>query len=464
MASFNIALVGCGGRGTGAASNCLASTKAAVKIVAMADAFSDRLTGAYNALLSNYGTKVDVPVARRFVGIDAYRAAIDLADLVVLATPPGFYPEHLAYAISKGKHVFMEKPVAVDSPGIRQVLDSARAADLKKLSIGVGLNDRHQDGMIQTIARLQAGDIGKLLFARGTYESSGGLPARLKQPGETEMIAQIRNWYYQTWLSGDHIVEQNVHVVSNVCWAKNSYPISCQGSGGRQVRTGSQYGQIFDHHAVEFEFADGFRFFNRCRQMAGAYSSVGELFVGDRGRCTLRKFQITGEKPWTYSGVAKDPYQAEIDALLDSIIKGTPYNEAYHGAYATLAAIMGRMASYTGRVITWEEALNSDEDLAPEVRSLSQTPPVVPDSNGFLPIAVPGDGFDASISSPTPGGGVTLRFQGVAGATFQPESAPAVEGPWTSSGPSFVSTGNEQWFTNLPAENAKRFYRFRKIR
>lgn len=463
MTTLNLALVGCGGRGTGASLNCLKSKRATARIISIADAFPDRLVTYLNTMKAVSPIPVDVPATRQFAGLEAYKAAIDLADAVVLATPPAFYPEHLAYAISKGKHVFMEKPVAVDSPGVRSVLASAREADTRMLSISVGLQDWHNEGMVQTVDRIRSGALGRILFARGNYEKElNWLPKR--QASDPELSAQIRDWYYYPWLSGDHIVEQNVHIVSNVCWVLGGFPLSCQGMGGRQVRIEKEYGQIFDHHSVEYLFENGCRFFNRCRQISGAAVNIGEHFVGDQGTCNLRNFEIVGKNPWKYTGSTPEPYQAEVDVWLQSIVDGKPLNEAYEGAWVTLAAIMGRMASYSGRVVTWEDALNSQEDLAPDIHSFNQTPPVLPDARGFYPAILPGGGASAEAIQNSPDPTLhLLRFQGLSGARYQMYSASNATGPWSKSGSIISATGNVEQIKASSPSKAKGFYRFEKL-
>ncbi len=386
---LKIALVGCGGRGSGAAAQAL-GTKGSVKLVAVADAFKDRLEGGLKEIQRAVDpAKIDVPEDHKFVGFDGYKKAIGLADVVVLATPPGFRPIHFEEAIRQGKHVFMEKPVAVDGPGVRKVLAAAEEAKKKNLKVGVGLQRHHQAGYIETVKRLHDGQIGDIVSAR-CYWNDRGVWVRPRQPGQTEMEYQMRNWYYFVWLCGDHICEQHIHNLDVINWVKNSYPVRCHGMGGRQVRTGKDYGEIFDHHAVEFEYADGSRCFSQCQHTPGCWSSVSEHVVGTKGSCDVNAYRITGPNEWRYRGENKNPYQVEHDDLFEAIRNDRPFNEAINGAMSSLTAIMGRMATYSGKLIESKEVLETAVSVMPNSFAWDARPPTVPDENGFYPIAVPG--------------------------------------------------------------------------
>ncbi|MSR61950.1 MAG: Gfo/Idh/MocA family oxidoreductase [Planctomycetes bacterium] len=388
---LRVALIGCGGRGTGAAMQAL-STAGPVHLVAMADAFRDRLDGALAEILKEHPTQVDVPESRRFVGFDAYQKAIDLdVDVVILTTPPGFRPLHFAYAVKKGRHVFMEKPVAVDAPGIRSVLASAAEAKQKDLKVGVGLQRHHDPAYQETVARLRAGAIGKILFYR-CYWNSSGVWTHAREAGWNEMTYQMRNWYYFNWLCGDHIVEQHIHNLDVCNWIQGAPPVSAQGQGGRMVRTGPDTGEIFDHHVVEFTYADGTKMLSQCRHIGGCWDSVSEHAHGTLGYADVSggKIQSAGGWDWRHRGEAQDPYQLEHDALFAAIRAGTPYNEAEYGATSTMTAIFGRMATYSGRVLGWDEALASNLSLAPERYAWDALPRVLPDAHGVYPHAIPG--------------------------------------------------------------------------
>jgi myo-inositol 2-dehydrogenase/D-chiro-inositol 1-dehydrogenase len=387
--TVKIALVGCGGRGSGAAAQAL-STNGSVKLVAMADAFKDRLDNSYKEIKTQHDQKVEVPDDHKFVGFDAYKKAISLADVVVLATPPGFRPIHFEEAIRQNKHVFMEKPVAVDGPGVQRVLAAAAEAKKKNLKVGVGLQRHHQAGYIETIKRLHDGAIGDIVAAR-CYWNDGGVWVRERLPGMTEMEYQMRNWYYFVWLCGDHIVEQHIHNLDVINWVKNSYPIRCHGMGGRQVRTGKQYGEIFDHHAVEFEYEDGSRCFSQARHIRGCWSSVAEHVIGTKGKSDVNSHRITGPNAWRFErGGGKNPYQQEHDDLFDAIRNDKPFNEAVNGAMSSLTAIMGRLATYSGNIVERNAVLESSLALVPSEYSWNGLPPTLPNDEGFYPVAVPG--------------------------------------------------------------------------
>ena len=388
--TLKIALVGCGGRGSGAANQALSVP--GTKLVAMADAFKDRLDGALNNLKQSKGAQVDVPPDRQFVGLDGFKQAIALADVVILATPPGFRPVHFEEAIRQGKHVFKEKPVATDGPGVRRVLAAAEEAKKKNLKVGVGLQRHHQPGYLETLKRLHDGAIGDITSLR-VYWNDGGVWVNPRKPGQSEMEFQLRNWYYFNWLCGDHIVEQHIHNLDVGCWIKNAYPVRAFGMGGRQVRTAKEYGEIFDHHAVEYEFADGTRMYSQCRHIRGCWSSVSEHCVGTKGDADVSGHLIRakGSDAWRFRGQrGVDPYQQEHDDLFAAIRANTPYNEAFNGAKSSLVAIMGRMSTYSGVPIDWDAALNSSISLAPDKLAWDGVPKSQPDAEGFYAIAVPG--------------------------------------------------------------------------
>lgn len=397
---LKIALIGCGGRGTGAASQAL-NTAGPIKLWAMADAFEDRLEGSLQRLTTGAAVsrgsakgladKIEVPPERRFVGLDAYRRAIDCGvDVVVMATPPGFRPAQFAYAVAQGKHVFMEKPVAVDAPGIRQVLAAGREATRKGLKVGVGLHRRHSPLYQETIKRVQDGAIGEVRLLTA-YSLRAGTGKYLKRtPEMTEMQYQVGHWYYFTWLSGDFIVEQSVHMIDVCNWAKGDYPVVAQGQGGRQVRTGSDYGQIYDHMAVEYTYDDGAKLVSLNRHIPGCFNNISEHALGTKGRASFTAGEIEGAVNWRMRDDRSNPYQLEHDALFAAVRNGQPYNEAQYGAMSTLTAIMGRMATYSGREIRRDEALASELSLTPARLAWDDDPPDLPGKDGFYPVAMPG--------------------------------------------------------------------------
>lgn len=390
---IKIALIGCGGRGTGAAAQALA-TKGDVKLVAMADVFPDRLEGSFKNLSKdgNIGKRIDVPQERRFTGFDSYQKAIDSGvDLVILATPPGFRPIHFEAAIKAGKHVFMEKPVATDAAGVRKVLAATEEAKKKNLGVGVGLQRRHQAAYIETIKRLQDGEIGDITSTRVYW--NGSTPwVKPRVAGQSEMEHQMRNWYYFTWICGDHIVEQHIHNMDVINWLKNAYPVKANGMGGCEVRKGKDYGETFDHHAVEFEYADGSRMFSQCRHIVNCFNSVSEHAQGTKGMANISGGQIIvkGSEPWRYRGDKANPYQVEHDDLFASIRAGKPINEGEAGAKSSMTAILGRMCTYSGKELTWDDAINSKVSIMPTEFSFEATPPVVPGPDGLYARAVPG--------------------------------------------------------------------------
>jgi myo-inositol 2-dehydrogenase / D-chiro-inositol 1-dehydrogenase len=397
---IKIALIGCGGRGSGAAKQAL-STAGKVKLVAMADAFADRLEGSLKGLSAEEGIqgRIDVPPDRRFVGFDAFQKAIDAGpDMVILATPPGFRPIHFEAAVKAGKHVFMEKPVATDAPGVRRVLAAAEESKKKNLGVGVGLQRRHQALYVDTIKRLQDGAIGDIVATRVYW--NGSTPWQHKREDMerkygrkvTEMEYQLRNWYYFTWICGDHIVEQHIHNMDVANWLKNAHPVKANGMGGCQVRKGRDNGETFDHHAVEFEYADGTRMYSQCRHIPGCWNSVSEHAQGTKGTANIGagRISVAGQQAWAFRGDKRDPYQVEHDDLFRSIRSGNPINEAEWGAHSSMTAILGRMCTYSGQEIAWDKAINSQISLAPDQFSFDATPKSLPDADGLYPLPVPG--------------------------------------------------------------------------
>ena len=398
---LKLALVGCGGRGSGAANQAL--NVPGTRLVAVADAFPDRLNSSLANLKTEHGAKVDVPAERQFLGLDGYKQAIALADVVILATPPGFRPLHFEEAVRQGKNIFMEKPVATDAAGVRRVLAAAEEAKKKNLKVGVGLQRHHQAGYLETIKRLHDGAIGDLHSVR-VYWNDGGVwnfsrveVAKMLGHEPTELEYQLKNWYYFNWLCGDHINEQHIHNLDVGCWIKNAYPVRARGMGGRQVRTGKDFGEIFDHHAVEYQFADGSWMFSQCRHIRGAWSSVSEHVQGSKGSADVSGYMIHANRraPWKFHSKNQvDPYQQEHTDLFAAIRNNTKYNEAFNGAKSTMTALLGRMATYSGTEVTWEEALNSKVVLSPDDYDhlkFSSTPKSLPDADGRYAVAIPGN-------------------------------------------------------------------------
>ncbi|MEO6732083.1 MAG: Gfo/Idh/MocA family oxidoreductase [Ferruginibacter sp.] len=397
--TIKIVLIGCGGRGTGAAMQALLS-KQNVKLVAMADAFRDNLDRCYKALNSDDLTegkgsiksKIDVPEERKFTGFDGYLKAIALADVVLLATPPGFRPIHFEEAIKQGKHVFMEKPVATDPAGIQKVLAAATLAKQKKLNVVVGLQRHYQNSYRELFQRKDL--IGDISSSQAWWNNDG-VWVRQRKPGQTEMEYQMRNWYYFNWLCGDHITEQHIHNIDVINWFKGSYPVKAQGMGGRQVRKGKEHGEIFDHHYVEFTYADGSILNSQCRHIPGTMSKVDELMVGTKGKIYAGEGKITdlkGKVLYQFDTTKENnPYQTEHDELFAAIAKGEyKFSDAEMGAKSTMSSILGRLATYSGQVVEWDKAINSGLDLQPKVYDWNAMPPVAPNAEGYYAVAVPG--------------------------------------------------------------------------
>ena len=391
---IKIGLIGCGGRGTGAAAQAM-NTEGATKLVAMADAFPDKVTAALRGLKTQHAEKCDVPTERQFSGFDAYKQLLETdIDLVILATPPGFRPVHVEAAVNAGKHVFMEKPVAVDAAGVRRVLDATRKAKEKNLALAVGLQRRHERRYMETIKRLQDGAIGDFVLARA-YWNGGGVWTRPRKPDQTEMEYQMRNWYYFNWLCGDHIVEQHIHNLDVINWLKDGYPVTAQGQGGRQVRTGLEHGEIYDHHMIEFTYADGTKLLSQCRHIRNTWSSVSEHVHGTKGSCDIGGAKILdadGNSIYRYGKGGGNGHQQEHHDLFADIRRGERPNEGEYGALSTMTSIFGRMATYSGQMINWEDALNSELVLAPidTYTKMDEEPPVMPDAEGRYQIAMPG--------------------------------------------------------------------------
>lgn len=405
--TLKVALIGCGGRGTGAAVQAL-HTEGPVKLWAMADAFENRLQLSLKSLqkglparydrdkTGSLADRIDVPPERQFIGLDAYKKAIDSGvDVVILTGPPGFRPQHFEYAVKAGKHVFMEKPVATDAHGIRRVLAAAKQAQEKNLKVGVGLQRHHQASYQEALRRINDGQIGDLISMRCFWNTSA--PAKTPVGPEesiSELQHQVRNWYFFDWLSGDHICEQHVHNLDVCNWVKGAHPIKAEGMGGRQVRTGKLYGNIYDHHAVIYTYPDGTTMHSYCRQIPGCSNRVAEIVEGTKGHADLDSVRCVlssgSDTLWQSERGGKNPYQVENDVLYHAIRNDLPHNEAENGAFSTMTAIIGRMATYSGQVIDWDKALASELRLTTDAEDWSAEAPIKPLEDGSYRIAMPG--------------------------------------------------------------------------
>ena len=401
---IRIGLIGCGGRGTGAIADALGAAtdvrypsagyhtenitagatlrNANVKVVGLADVFPDRLNSCREQLRK---LGIEIPNEFCFTGFDSHQKLLAVPEInyVLLTTPPHFRPAHLKAAIQAGKNVFVEKPVAVDGPGVRMVLEAGEMAQQKKLGIVAGTQRRHMRSYNETVKRLQDGAIGDILCARA-YWNGGVIWVVERQPGWSDMEWQLRNWNYFTWLSGDHIVEQHVHNLDIINWALNAHPIKALAMGGRQARPNENYGHIYDHFAVEYEYPNGARMFSQCRQMNGCEGKVEEAVVGTKGTSNCKDWIRAADKQLVFRFRDQDvnPYQQEHLDLIASIRAGNPINEAKAVAESTLTGIMGRESAYAGRSVEWDEILNAQTPLGPKSYAMGPLP--------FPPVAMPG--------------------------------------------------------------------------
>jgi predicted dehydrogenase len=400
---IRVGLIGAGGRGRGALVQTLSVPGSNVKLTAVADAFKGGIDGTMRAV-EEMKDRVDCPEDRRHEGLDGYLRVIDACDLVILATPPGFRPMHFDAAVKAGKHVFMEKPVCVDSYGARLVLEAARQADEKKLKVVVGLQRRYQNNYREALAKVREGMIGDIIGGQ-VYWNGSGIWYRGRQPNTTEMQFQVNNWYHFNWLCGDHIAEQHVHNIDVANWFLDRLPSSAYGVGGRQHRVPGQPSEIYDHHAVNFVYPGGARIASQCKQFPGGDNRVDEEFQGTKGVLRLHPgfAQITdlaGNELWKFSGPNPDPYQVEHDELHAAIRNDTPKNDAVYGATSSFSAVLGRLATYSGKSWDYQKALDLDYRTMPENPTWETTPPVVPDAEGNYPLPMPATFKITSVTNP----------------------------------------------------------------
>jgi predicted dehydrogenase len=390
---IRVGLIGSGGRGTGAALDCVRSSPNIV-ITAIGDLFKDRVDKSLARLKRDLKPEsVAVTPETCFSGFDNFRNVLQCdVDMVILAAPPHFRPEHLKASIEAGKHVFMEKPVAVDPVGVRSVIASSNLAEEKKLAIVAGTQRRHQNHYLAIMKRIHNGDIGEIVSGQCYWNQGDLWVERAKQnwfnrksEGWSDMEWHVRNWLFLTWLSGDHIVEQHVHNIDVINWAIGTHPEKCTGMGGREVRTGPEYGNIFDHFCVDYEYPNGVRVMSMCRQTAGCTSNVSERVIGSKGFSYTdgANGNIRGVNAFEYPEESPNPYVQEHADLIKSIREGSPLNEGVRIAESTLTAIMGRMSAYTGRALSWKWMMNASElDLSPPKYEMGDLP--------VRPVAVPG--------------------------------------------------------------------------
>ncbi len=375
--TLKIGLVGAGGRGTGAVTDAL-SADPNTQLVAIGDAFSDKAASCLRNLSSREELRPRLAVGpdNLFSGFDAYQKVVDACDVVLLATPPHFRPEHLEYAVNAGKHCFVEKPVAVDAMGVRRVQASCKAAEEKGLTVVSGLCWRYHPAVVETVNRIKDGAIGDIISIESHYDA-GTLWHRGDEPDWSRMEYQIRNWLYYTWLSGDHIAEQAVHSLDKTAWLQDdASPIRATGMGGRQQRTSPMYGHIYDHHTVFYEYLSGIRVYFTCRQQSGCTNFVDEIVLGTKGTAQVLSNVIKPQDgpEWKYEGEKPSMYEQEHVALFNSIRNGTPINNGHYMTNSTMLAIMGRMCTYSGKSLTWEECMASEQRLGPDTYAWGDMP------------------------------------------------------------------------------------------
>ncbi len=397
--TIKLGLIGCGGRGTGAAIQAMNTSSSNVELHAVADVFENRQEQCLEQCATEHKDKTLVKAKSKFVGLEAYKQVLDSdIDLVIMATPPGFRPLHFEAAINAGKHVFMEKPVGVDAPGIRRVLESAAISKEKGLYVQVGLQRRHERAYRETIAQLKDGIIGDLIASR-VYWNNDGVWNRPRKEEDSELEYQLRNWYYFNWLCGDHIVEQHIHNLDVINWLMDGFPVSAQGQGGRLVRTGKTNGEIFDHHSVEYTYENGHKMFSMCRHMPKCWSKVSEFVHGANGWADIAKGEIYDPKGKVIfkcqNGEGQRAgHQQEHHDLFADIANGVYVNEAEYGAKSTFTAILGRLATYSGKELMWDDMLANSPSLCDvdEMVDFKQDPPILPLDDGSYEIARPGTG------------------------------------------------------------------------
>jgi predicted dehydrogenase len=409
--TIRVALVGCGGRGTGAAANALSvKDQGPIKLVAMADVFPDKMKNSYDALNRQFEKQMEVPEDRKFIGFDGYKKALDClrpGDIAIFATPPAFRWVHFGYAIEKGINVFMEKPVTVDGPSTRKLLALAEESQKKNLKVGVGLMCRHCEARQELYDRIKQGEIGDVLLLRAYRQAgpTGSAFANPKPKDMNELMYQIRNFHGFLWASGGAFSDFLIHNIDECCWMKDAWPVEAKASGGRHYR-GDYVDQNFDNYSVEYTYADGTKLFLEGRCQNGSHNEFASYVHGSKGsavisasghspaRCKIYKGQkmTEDEVVWKFGPKEKSPYQLEWDHLVSAIRNNTPYNEAKRGAEASLVTAMGRLAAHTGQKVTYEQALNHDQEFGPNVDKLTleASVPVLADASGKYPVPEPG--------------------------------------------------------------------------
>jgi myo-inositol 2-dehydrogenase/D-chiro-inositol 1-dehydrogenase len=389
---IRIGVIGCGGRGEAAAMNAMNADKG-VRLVALADVLVDRAQEKRNALKVKYPSQVDVPDSRCFGGFDGYRSVIEASDVVLIANAAKFHPLHMMAAIQAGKHVFVEKPHAIDPAGVKLVQAACALARKKRLCVLSGLQSRYNTVYQETIQRVHDGAIGDIVAIQETWLRPPYV-LHHRRPGMGEVEFQASNQYHFHWLSGDDVPQTLIHNLDRACWAqKNVSPIRAWGMGGRSTLRGEVYGNVFDHHAVVYEFPNNVRVYAYCRTIPNCYNENSSFLIGTKGRCMVMQGRIEGEKPWQYQGPKVNPYDLEHVALFKAIRSGSPINSEDYMIRATVTVLMGQFSCYTGKQVTWDEVIKSDYYYPPrpeDVR-LDMEPPVRPGPDGIYPVFIPGE-------------------------------------------------------------------------
>jgi predicted dehydrogenase len=393
---IKVALIGCGGRGSGAIRNCL-DADPAIHVVAVADAFEWAATNAAKSLKNERPDRVDIPKEHVFVGLDAYQKAIDCGiDMIVTATPPGFRPFIYNAAIKAGKHVFMEKPCCVDAPGFKLLMETNKLAEEKGLKVGVGFQRRHTPDFVETVEKIHDGALGKIILLRA-YWNGDGIWNRSRREGMTEMEYQVNNWYHFAWLSGDNICEQHIHNIDVCNWVMDDHPVEANGMGGCTARYLGEWkgtGQIFDHHFVEFTYKSGAKFFSQCRHIPRTWGAEGQYVYGTEGESGVpgninkpAKSKVRGKGRKSLFG---DSMVQEHHDLISAIKNNEKYVEGWHGATSSMTAVLGRMATYSGQLVRWDDLVAKGTSEFPKQLAWDAPAPVKKDADGNYPIPMPG--------------------------------------------------------------------------
>jgi myo-inositol 2-dehydrogenase / D-chiro-inositol 1-dehydrogenase len=386
---IRVGLVGCGGRGTGAAQDAL-DADPGVKLVAVADVFADKVRKSLEEIKAKHGERAAVDAGRQFVGFDGYRRVIESSDVVLIACASRFHPRYLKEAVEAGKHVFVEKPHGIDPVGVRTTQEAADLAKTRGLSVLSGLHNRFDLGVREIIRRIHDGAIGDVIsmevnFLRAPYVV---VP---RQPGWKEIEYQFRNWYHFSWLSGDDVTQSLVHSVDKAAWVMHEEPpVKAHGFGGRSASFGDEYGDVFDHHSVVYEYANGAKLYAFCRTQKGCHEGVSDTIYGSKGRAELLNYRIIGQKSFEYQEKIPSPQKQEHKEFFAGIRSGKPINSGYHMAGSTMLAVLGQIVCYSGRQLSWKKAYASDFAFQPKEASFVTDPPVKPGADGLYPVAVPG--------------------------------------------------------------------------